>query len=111
MGSNPGDLDPACLIEWRTEVGGSTRPYGMHRCPGILEFLPTLEADAVGSFLDGEHATDLSVMAPKRRVQNPEQWFHKSCARLRSLLPLASSQSSRERTLARARAIEQSAAP
>ena len=33
---------------------------------GILEFLATPEADAVGPFLDGEHATELSMMAPKR---------------------------------------------
>jgi hypothetical protein len=108
MGSSRGNLG---LFRVITALGGSNRPHGMHRCPGILEFLPTLEADAVGSFLDGEHATDLSVMAPKRGMQNPEQWFHKSCARRRSQLPLASSHSSKERRLARARAMEQSAAP
>ena len=42
----------------------------------------------------------------------PRKRFHQSCARCRrSQLPLASSQFSKERTLARARAIEQSAAP
>src|SRR5579864_6450822 len=110
MSSKRGDLGPFHLVKWRTAVCGSTRPYRLHRSPGIFEFSPTLETDAVASFLDGEHATHLTVMAAKRRLQNPEQWFHKSCARLRSLLPLASSQSSKERMLARARAMEQSAA-
>ena len=111
MGSDREDLGSFNVIQQRTTIGGSTRSYWMHRSPGIPEFLPTLETDPVCPFLDGEHATHLSVVAPKRRVQKPKQWFHKSCARLRSELPLASSQSSKERTLARARAIEQSAAP
>ncbi len=46
------------------------------------------------------------------QLENPKRCrLYKSRARLRSQELLASSQSSRERTLARARAIEQSAAP
>jgi hypothetical protein len=110
MGAKPGNLSLFQVIKRHT-VGVSNRTYGMHRCPGIFQFLSTFEADPVGPPLDGENATQAAVTASKRRLQNPAQRFHKSRARLRSQELLASSQSSRERTLARASAIEQSAAP
>jgi len=97
---------------WRITVGENARPYWMHRYPGILKFLSAIEADLVGPLLNCEHATDLPVMTPKCKVEHPKRsGFHKSGARLRSQEPLASSQSSRVRILARAKAIEQSAAP
>ena len=76
-----------------------------------IELPATFEADLVGSLLDREYSAHLLVTAPKDESENPQQRFHTSCARLRSQLPLASSHSSIERTLARASAIEQSAAP
>jgi hypothetical protein len=76
-----------------------------------VEFPPTIEADLVSPVLDGEHAAEVTVPAAKDELKNRRQ-FHKSCARWRrSQLPLSSSHSSRELTLARARAIAQSAAP
>jgi hypothetical protein len=48
----------------------------------------------------------------RSKLEDQRKELHKSCARcLRSQLPLASSHSSSERTLARARAMAQSAAP
>ena len=77
-----------------------------------VEFPSTIEADPIRAMFDGEHATEVTVPAAKEELEHPEQHFHKSCARCRrSQLPLASSHSRRERTLARARAIAQSAAP
>src|ERR1022692_594013 len=110
MGSNRG-LGLFHCIEWRRAVGNNARPYWMHRCQGILTFSSALEADLISPVFDCEHATHPSVMAPERRLQDPEQRFHTSWVRLRSQLPFASSQFRRERTLARASAIEQSAAP
>jgi hypothetical protein len=77
-----------------------------------VEFSPTVEADLVRAAFDREHTAEVTVPAPKNILEDPQEQFHTSCARRRcSQLPLASSQSSRERTLARARAIAQSAAP
>jgi len=76
-----------------------------------LEFPSTIKADLIRTVLDGEHATHTTVTASKGKLENPEQRIHWSRSRRRSQLPLASSQVSRERTLARARAIAQSAAP
>jgi hypothetical protein len=77
-----------------------------------IEFTSTVEANLVCAVFDGEHTAEVTVAASKHKLKNVQQEFHKSCARWRrSQLPLASSQSSRERTLARARAIAQSAAP
>jgi len=76
-----------------------------------IEFPPTVEADPICALFDGEDAAEVTVPTAKDELKNRQQ-FHKSCARWRrSQLPLASSHSSRERTLARARAIAQSAAP
>jgi hypothetical protein len=71
----------------------------------------TIEAHAVRSAFDREDATYVTVTAPKDELENPKQRVHRSCSRLRSQLPFTSSQASRERTLPRAKAIEQSAAP
>jgi hypothetical protein len=76
-----------------------------------VEFPSTVETNPVSPAFDGEHAAEVTMPATEDELNN-RQHFHKSCARWRrSQLPLASSQSSRERTLARARAIAQSAAP
>src|ERR1700730_16030180 len=91
---------------------GNAQPYGVHQSPGILKFLSTVQADLVRPFLDREHGSPFAVMASEGKLEHLQEWFHKSSARFRrSQLPWASSQSTRERTLARARAIEQSAAP
>ena len=77
-----------------------------------IELLPTVEADLVCAVFDGEHSTLMTMAAAKEKLENPKKRFHRSCARWRrSQLPLTSSQSSNDFTLARARAIEQSAAP
>jgi len=89
----------------RRVAGSNDRSFRTLKLPSALE------ADLVRSALDGEYATELAVPAPEDEFENPQQRIHTSCARRRSQLPLASSHSSRERTLARARAIEQSAAP
>src|SRR5271157_1325265 len=85
----------------QAEATGNARPYGVHPRPGILEFLATLQADLIRSFPDGEHSAALAVTAPEGKLKDPKQRCHKSSARCRrSQLPWASSQSSRERTLA-----------
>jgi len=82
----------------------ATRSKLWHQRPRILELLSTLQADLVRPFLDGEHTTLSAVMAPEGKLENPQQEFHQSCARCRrSQLPLASSHSTRERTLVRAK--------
>ena len=83
--------------------------WGMLR--GQVEFPPTVEAHAVCAAFDGEDAAKVTMPAAKDELED-RQWLHNSCARWRrSQLPLASNHSSSERTLARARAIAQSAAP
>jgi hypothetical protein len=77
-----------------------------------LKFRSTVEADPVCAVFDREHPIEVTVPAAKNKPEDAQKQFHKSCASCRrSQLPLASSQSSRDRTLARARAIAQSAAP
>jgi len=90
-----------------------TQGIGIWRCLQIrqVEFPSTVEADLIRPVFDREHAAEMTVPAAKDKLENRQQ-LHKSCARWRrSQLPLASNHSSSERTLARARAIEQSAAP
>ena len=90
----------------------NARPYGVHPCPRMPEFLSTLQTDVVGPLLDREHTAQSAVMTTEGNLENPKQEFHKSCVCCRrSQLPLASNHSRRECTLARASAIEQSAAP
>jgi hypothetical protein len=96
----------------RSPPGGMKigRPCSKH--VGQVEFPSAVEADAVRAMLDREHTAEVTVPAAKDKLEKSLQQFHTSCDRWRrSELPLASSHSSRERTLARARAIEQSAAP
>jgi len=93
---------------------------GARRCVGPywairiwhFKFSCTIEAHPVRAVFDREDAAQVTMPAPKDKLENPTQRVHQSRARWRrSQLPLASSHSSRERTLARARAIAQSAAP
>lgn len=79
---------------------------------GQVEFPSAVEADLVGAVLNREHTAEVTVAASKHKLEKGLQQFHTSCDRWRrSQLPLVSNQPSSERTLARARAIEQSAAP
>jgi hypothetical protein len=75
------------------------------------EFVSTIEADLVGPAFDREHATQMTVMTAKRKLDHPINRVHRSWSRLRSELPLPSSQFSKVVMLALASAIEQSAAP
>ena len=98
-------------IRPQVRVRSSVGSHG-HVCVRQVEFLSTVEADPVGAVVNREHTAEVTVPAAKDKLENPQQRFHQSCARWRrSQLPLASSHSSSERTLARARAIAQSAAP
>jgi len=77
-----------------------------------VEFLSTIKADLVRAVFDRKYTADVTMPAAKNELIDIQQEFHKSCARWRrSQLPLASNHSSSERTLARAKAIAQSAAP
>ena len=77
-----------------------------------IEFPSTIEANFVCAVFDREYPADMTVAATENKLEDCEKQFHKSCARWRrSQLPLASNHSSSERTLARANAIAQSAAP
>jgi hypothetical protein len=81
-------------------------------CIWQIEFATTVEADLVCAVFNGENTAEVAVPAAENKLEHSQQGFHKSPARWRrSQLPFASSQLSRERTLARARAIAQSAAP
>src|SRR5260370_36167368 len=103
----------ACMVRIRPEAGGR-RSIGGAWCKRVrqVEFPATIEADSVGAVFDGEHAAEVTVPAAKNKLKDTQEQSHKSCARWRrSELPLASNHSSRDRTLARARAIAQSAAP
>jgi hypothetical protein len=77
-----------------------------------VEFPSALDANAVRAVPDGEHTAEVTMPTAKDKLEKGPQRFHTSCDRWRrSQLPFASNHSSRERTLARASAIEQSAAP
>ena len=67
---------------------GNARPYGVHQRPGILKFLPTLQADLVRPFLDREHTTALAVMAAEGKAG---RWNRAGSQILRSLPALATS--------------------
>ena len=81
--SNRGDFSLPCGIQRRTGIVSNTRLHGLHQFPGIFKFPPTLDADLVCPFLDCEHATQLAMMAPKSKLQDPKQEFHKLCPRCR----------------------------
>jgi hypothetical protein len=77
-----------------------------------VELPSAVKADLVGAVFDREHTAEVMMPATKDKLEKGLQQCHKSPDRWRrSQLPLTSNQSSRERTLARASAIEQSAAP
>ena len=77
-----------------------------------VEFSSAVKADFISAMLNGEHTAEMMMPAAKKELEKTQEEFHKSCARWRrSQLPLASNHSKSERTLARARAIAQSAAP
>ncbi len=79
---------------------------------GKIEFPSAVEANLVRPVFDREYPADMTVAAAENKLEDTEEQIHKSCARWRrSQLPLASNHSSSERTLARAKAIAQSAAP
>jgi hypothetical protein len=109
--STRGNFPAHPRVRPRPRVVGSAGPFGPgHR--GQVELPPTIETDFVGAVLDGEPAAQVTVPAAKDGLKNFHERFHKSCALCRrSQHPLASSHSRSERTLARARAIAQSAAP
>jgi hypothetical protein len=77
-----------------------------------IEFSPAVKTDFVSAMLNGEYTTKMMMAAAKEELEETREKLHKSraCWR-RSQLPLASNHSSSERTLARAKAIAQSAAP
>ena len=103
----------ACMVKLRPRADdrGTVGPYRRTRGRQI-EFSPAVETDPVSTVLDREHTAQVMMPAAKKKLEDTPEQFHKSCARWRrSQLPFASSHSRRERTLARARAIAQSAAP
>ena len=75
------------------------------------EFVSTIQANLVRPLLNCEHAADVTVVTAERELDHPMQRVHRSWSRLRSQLPLLSSQFRSAVTLALAKAIEQSAAP
>src|SRR5450755_3248952 len=98
-------------IRLQTDARRSGRPYWDWSASQV-EFPSAIEADLVCAVFDSEYTALVAVPAAKDKLKYVEQKFHKSCACWRrSQLPLASNHSSRERTLARARAMAQSAAP
>jgi len=93
---------------------GSVLAAGLRRPAntGQVKFPATVKANLISAIFDGENATHVTMPAAKNKLEQAGERLHKSWARCRrSQLPFASSQSRRERTLARARAMEQSAAP
>jgi hypothetical protein len=103
----------ACMMKIRPQAG-SPRGVGWSFPESVrqVEFSPAVEANLIRAVFDREHAAQVTVSAAENKLEHSQQEFHKSCARWRrSQLPLASSQHNRDRTLDRARAIAQSAAP
>jgi hypothetical protein len=84
---------------------------GVHLLPRIWQFLTTLQADLIRSWMDREHVAESTVMTPTKNLGQPKRQPHNSGRCRRSQLPWASSQPSRDLTLVRASAIAQSAAP
>lgn len=106
-----GVLAYVMTIHLQTDARRRSRPY-WDVSAGQVEFSSAVEADFVRTMLNGEHTANMMMPAAKEELEEEQEKFHKSCARWRrSQLPLASNHWSSERTLARARAIAQSAAP
>jgi hypothetical protein len=108
------EMQPSgCTMRIRSHASalGAVSPNGCVRRRQI-EFAATIETDLICAVLDREDTAEVMMPAAKKELEHTPEKFHKSCARCRrSQLPLASSHSSSERTLARASAIAQSAAP
>jgi hypothetical protein len=103
----------ACMMSIRSRASGR-QGFEICRCLRVwkVEFPSAVEANLVCPVFDREQTAEVPVAASKHKLENIQEQFHKSWARWRrSQLPLATSHSSKDRTLARARAIEQSAAP
>jgi hypothetical protein len=95
----------------QTDARRRGKPFWLVRV-GQVELAPTIKADLICTEFDRKHTADMSVAAAENKLEYAKEQFHKSCARWRrSQLPLASNHSSSDRTLVRARAIAQSAAP
>src|SRR5579872_6055331 len=106
-----GVLAHVLTIHLQTGTRRRDRPYWELNA-GQREFSSAVKADFVRAMLNGEHTAEMMMPAAKKELEEMQEKFHKSCARWRrSQLPLASNHSSSDRTLARARAIAQSAAP
>jgi len=45
---------------------------------GQIEFMSTIETDPVGTMFNREHATHVSVMAAKGKLEKPKQQVHRS---------------------------------
>ena len=98
-------------IRLKTDARRSSRSYWDLSAKQV-EFSSAVKADFVSAILNGEHTAEMMMPAAKEELEKTQKQFHKSCAPWRrSQLPLTSSQSSSDFTLARARAIAQSAAP
>jgi hypothetical protein len=48
-----------------------------------LEFSAAIQAHPVRPVSNGKHATHVTMMAPKGKLENPKQWVHRSSLRLR----------------------------
>jgi hypothetical protein len=85
--------------------------HGAHQLPGILNLPATIQTDLVRLPFDGKHPAQLAVMTSEGELEHPARESHK-ILRTSALIAasLAPSHSGRERILARATAIEQSAA-
>jgi hypothetical protein len=98
-------------IRLQARAHRNDRPF-WHLSVRQVKFPATVEANFIRAVFNREHAAEVTMPAPKDKLEDVHQEFHTSCARWRrSQLPFASSHSRSERTLARARAIAQSAAP
>ena len=59
----------------------NTRRQAVHQSPRIFKFPSTLDANLVRPFFDGEYAAQLAMVAPKGKLVNLKQVFHKFLAR------------------------------
>jgi hypothetical protein len=48
-------------------------PDRTHQLPRVGEFVTTLEADLVRSFLDGDYAAQFVVVTPEGKLENPKR--------------------------------------
>jgi hypothetical protein len=112
-GSNPKEQQSSTEChEESAEVSGCvmSRPQArgwqgvgpcLHRRVWQIEFPSAVEANPVCAVFNREHTAEVTVPAPKNKLEDTQDQFHKSCVRCRrSKPPLASSHPSSERTLA-----------